>query len=100
MASWRRGKHSLKCRRASGNEVPGISHTDPGAPMTKRGHLAEIARQTLAILDQGSYTAPGGATVSIRAALARALAETVHYAPEDFVEVVRRRDELLRSWPR
>ncbi|MFF9148598.1 TIGR02452 family protein [Streptomyces sp. NPDC014861] len=44
--------------------------------------LREIARQTEAIVASGSYTAPGGRTVSLHEDLAAALAGTRLYGPE------------------
>ncbi|MFF0484707.1 TIGR02452 family protein [Streptomyces sp. NPDC004435] len=44
--------------------------------------LREIARQTEAIVAAGSYTAPGGRTVSLHEDLAAALAGTRLYGPE------------------
>jgi uncharacterized protein (TIGR02452 family) len=68
--------------------------------MPGRKHLAHIARETLDILDKGSYPAPGGGTVCIRESLNEARTGTIHYTPEAFVDVFRQRDELLRDRPR
>jgi uncharacterized protein (TIGR02452 family) len=68
--------------------------------MPRRAHLAEIARETLDLLDQGNYVSPGGARVTIGPLLQQARAGTIHYTPEDFADVHRRRDELLRDLPR
>lgn len=43
--------------------------------------LADVTRQTLAILDSGAYVAPSGARVDIGAAVAAAVAGTVLYRP-------------------
>ncbi|MES2644634.1 MAG: TIGR02452 family protein [Myxococcota bacterium] len=44
--------------------------------------LADVTRQTLAILEAGAYTAPSGARVDIGAAVASAVEGTVLYRPE------------------
>ncbi len=68
--------------------------------MSGRKPLAQIARETLTILETGAYASPGGEVVSICRALENARAGTVHYTPGDFTGVFERRDHLLRSRPR
>lgn len=46
--------------------------------------LAASAADTLRILDEGSYLAPSGARVALGARVARAVAGTVLYRPDDF----------------
>ncbi|MBS1913618.1 MAG: TIGR02452 family protein [Bacteroidetes bacterium] len=48
-----------------------------------REQRAEIAQETLAILQAGHYRHPGGKDVELRDALARARAGSVLYSPED-----------------
>src|SRR3954463_12627680 len=47
-----------------------------------RQHRAQIAQETLTILETGVYTLPDGGTISLRADLERACAGTVCYQPE------------------
>ena len=68
--------------------------------MPSRSQLADIARDTLAILDRGEYVAPSGARVEIAAALEQARSRSVHYTPEMFPEAFCRRDVLLAAAPR
>src|SRR5436305_4501243 len=68
--------------------------------MTSRNQLAQTARETLEVLRAGEYTAPDGSRVDIAEALADARANSVHYAPEAFAGVFRRRDEVLAAAPR
>ena len=65
--------------------------------MANRTRRAQVARETLAILEAGGYTAPSGREVSIRAGLAAARSGSVLYAPARFEEVSRRRDQVLRG---
>ncbi|MBV8075741.1 MAG: TIGR02452 family protein [Planctomycetaceae bacterium] len=65
--------------------------------MASRTRRAEIARETLTILERGSYPDLTGREVSIRAALDTARSGSVLYTPEVFGEVLRRRDALLRG---
>jgi uncharacterized protein (TIGR02452 family) len=46
--------------------------------------LSGIAKQTLAIIERGSYVAPSGKTVDVRAAIDAAVRGTVLYRPHDF----------------
>lgn len=46
--------------------------------------LAGLAKETVAIVERGDYTGPSGQVVSIREAVAAALAGTVLYRPRDF----------------
>jgi len=45
--------------------------------------MKEVARETLEIIDRGSYTAPSGRTVDVRDAIAAAIRGTRVYAPDD-----------------
>jgi uncharacterized protein (TIGR02452 family) len=45
--------------------------------------LTGVAQETLAIVDRGTYVAPSGATVDVRAAIDAALQGTVLYGPDD-----------------
>lgn len=45
---------------------------------------AGVAKETLAILERGSYVAPSGATVVVRAEVDAAVAGTVLHRPDDF----------------
>jgi uncharacterized protein (TIGR02452 family) len=65
--------------------------------MAKRATRAQTARETLTILETGAYLTPGGTRVDVSADLAAACAQSVLYAPADFHEVYRRRDQLLRE---
>jgi uncharacterized protein (TIGR02452 family) len=65
--------------------------------MATRTRRAEVARETLTILERGSYLGPTGREVSIRAALDAARSGSVLYTPEGFDDVLRRRDALLRE---
>lgn len=46
--------------------------------------LAGLAKETVAIVERGSYTCPSGHVVSIREAVDAAIAGTVLYRPDDF----------------
>src|SRR4051794_36015528 len=65
--------------------------------MASRTRRAEVARETLRILERGRYPGPTGQEVFIRSALDAARAGSVLYTPEGFDEVFRRRDALLRE---
>ena len=65
--------------------------------MASRTRRAEVARETLVILERGSYLGPTGPEVSIRAALDAARSGSVLYTPDSFDEVHRRRDAVLRG---
>lgn len=65
--------------------------------MTSRSHFAQLARETLDILDKGEYVAPDGTTVPVADVLRYARDESVHYTPERFAGVFRRRDQLLAA---
>jgi len=68
--------------------------------MTSRSHLAQISRETLAILDRGEYVSPGGSLVNLAEGMGYAKAHSVHYTPEMFAEVFRLRNELLSTAPK
>jgi uncharacterized protein (TIGR02452 family) len=65
--------------------------------MASRTQRSVAARETVEILKRGSYLGPEGRTVSIRIELESARTGTLLHAPEDFNEVFRRRDEILRD---
>src|SRR5262249_40620088 len=67
--------------------------------MSKRTTRAQVAQQTLTILEEGAYLLPGGGRVALGGELAAARSRSVLYRPDDFHEVVRRRDQLLRDRP-
>ena len=81
---------------AGGGKPGGSAHAPGGHAMASRTKRAEIARETLTILEQGGYAIPGGGEVSIRAALDAARTGSALYTPDAFGEVFRRRDALLR----
>ena len=51
--------------------------------------LAGVAKETVAIVERGSYTCPSGQVVSIRAEVEAALAGTVLHRPEDLAGLAR-----------
>jgi uncharacterized protein (TIGR02452 family) len=61
--------------------------------MASRSTRARIARETVEILERGWYDAPDGRRVSLAEPLAHARGQSRLYAPSDFGEVFRRRDE-------
>jgi uncharacterized protein (TIGR02452 family) len=63
--------------------------------MASRSGRAAIARQTIEILERGSYALAGGEEVSIAAPLRAAREGTRHYTPEDFHGLFRQRDAQL-----
>jgi uncharacterized protein (TIGR02452 family) len=65
--------------------------------MSKRTTRAQVAQQTLTILEEGGYVHPSGVRIMFRDDLASARARSVLYTPDDFHEVSRRRDQLLRD---
>src|SRR5262245_61320885 len=67
--------------------------------MSKRRTRAQIAQQTLTILEEGAYRHPSGQRMVIRDELASAHSRSVLYSPDDYHEVFRRRDRLPRDRP-
>jgi uncharacterized protein (TIGR02452 family) len=63
--------------------------------MSKRNTRAKIAQETLDVLANGWYMHPSGQRVQLRDELESARSRSVLYAPEDFPEVFRRRDQQL-----
>lgn len=63
--------------------------------MAKRSLRAQIARETLDILQRGSYTAPSGQLVSIAEALAYARSASLVYSPQQSDKLLQHRDILL-----
>jgi uncharacterized protein (TIGR02452 family) len=80
--------------------VPALTSHDTTGRMTSRNQLAQIGRETLDILDRGEYIAPDGSRVRIADGLTFARANSVHYTPEMFAEVFRRRDEIVAAAPK
>lgn len=68
--------------------------------MDKRAIRAQIARETVAILERGSYTSPFGKVLSIAGELAKARAGSLVYSPERFADILRQRDLLLAQLDR
>jgi uncharacterized protein (TIGR02452 family) len=65
--------------------------------MTSRQGRAQIARETLEILETGSYSSPQGRVVEISSALANAVKGSRLYAPQQFPGVFAARDERLAA---
>jgi uncharacterized protein (TIGR02452 family) len=63
--------------------------------MASKTKLAQTARETIEILERGSYIGPEGREVSIRSELKSARSGTVLHKPDDFEEIFRRRDQIL-----
>ena len=63
--------------------------------MASRKTRAQIAQQTVDILQRGWYTLPDGTTVSLGDSVREAVQRTRHYAPEDFGDVFARRNQIL-----
>jgi uncharacterized protein (TIGR02452 family) len=68
-----------------------------GGDMSKRATRAQVAQETVAILEKGRYPGPAGQPVVLCADLEAARSGSALYQPEDFGEVFRRRDEALRA---
>lgn len=67
--------------------------------MSKRTTRAQIAQQTLSILEEGAYLHPSGGRIPLRDELASARSRSILYSPDDFHEVFQQRDQLLRDRP-
>ena len=63
--------------------------------MASRKTRAQIAQQTVEILERGWYTLPNGTTVSLGDSVRDAVQRSCHYAPGNFADVFARRDQLL-----
>ncbi len=63
--------------------------------MSSRTHRAQIAQETLAILNTGSYRSPSGQIVSIAEALSAARLGSRLYTPDQFADVFQQRDQIL-----
>jgi uncharacterized protein (TIGR02452 family) len=63
--------------------------------MSQRSTRAQIARETLAILEEGRYRSPSGREVAVREAIEAAQARSVLHVPEQFEDVFRQRDRIL-----
>jgi len=67
--------------------------------MASRKTRAEIAQQTVEILERGWYTLPDGTIVSLGDSVRQSVQGSRHYAPGDFGDVFARRDKLLAGSP-
>ncbi len=67
--------------------------------MSTRKGRAETARETLEILETGTYRSPAGRPVEISEALDSAVGESRLYSPQQFPEVNAARDERLAAAP-
>lgn len=65
--------------------------------MANRMKRRSIAKETIEILERGSYVLENGETVDISQALQRSIAETKHFAPEDFEIVLATREKMLEE---
>src|SRR4051812_29859311 len=65
--------------------------------MSKRSTRAQVAQQTLTILEEGAYLHPGSRWIPLRDELVSARSRSVLYAPDHFQAVFRRRDQLLQG---
>jgi uncharacterized protein (TIGR02452 family) len=65
--------------------------------MAKRATRAQVAQETVSILERGHYLTPAGQQVSIRDALASAKARSVLYTPDEFTVVFSRRDQRFKD---
>jgi uncharacterized protein (TIGR02452 family) len=65
--------------------------------MSKRTTRAQIAQETLTILQEGAYLYPSGRRIPLCDELASARSRSVLYAPDHFLEVFQQRDQLLRG---
>lgn len=63
--------------------------------MDKRSIRAQIARETVGILERGAFTSPFGQVVSLATELAHARAGSILYSPERFADILKHRDFLL-----
>ena len=63
--------------------------------MSTRNGRVQVARETLELLEAGSYQSPRGGIVDISEALNQAIGESRLYAPHQFLDVFSRRDEIL-----
>src|SRR4051812_30696833 len=67
--------------------------------MSKRTTRAQVAQETLTILEEGAYLHPNGQRIPLRDELASARSRSVLYSPDRFQEVFQQRDRLLRDRP-
>ena len=66
-----------------GGSWPGLAPSRYNVCMTKIRELrASLARETVAILERGTYTSPNGVVVDLGEEIARAVSGTVEYAPD------------------
>jgi len=60
-----------------------------------RTQRTELAQATLKIIESGTYELPDGSQIDIDDAVSRAISDTIHYAPEDFVDVRAQCEKIL-----
>ncbi len=65
--------------------------------MSNRSGRAQIARETLEILERGGYTSPSGNEIRVDDSLRFARENSVLYTPEMYGDVFKRRDALPRD---
>jgi uncharacterized protein (TIGR02452 family) len=70
-----------------------------GINMASRSQRAQIARETLAILDAGSYQLPDGATIHLAEFLDHARTHSVLYSPDHFSGLAALRNRKLAERP-
>ncbi|MHA1679567.1 MAG: TIGR02452 family protein [Promethearchaeota archaeon] len=63
--------------------------------MSSRMKLAEMARQTLEILEQGFYLDSRGRRVSFQESMTNSIRNTVHYSPDMFPGIIHEKNMLL-----
>jgi uncharacterized protein (TIGR02452 family) len=63
--------------------------------MANRNTRAQIAQQTVEILQRGGYSLPDGTTVSLGDSVHQAVQRSRHYSPDDFGDVFVRRARIL-----
>src|SRR5579884_3973850 len=65
--------------------------------MSSREKRLQIAQETVTILNEGRYLHPSGTRVTLGEELASARSRSVLYAPEQFPQVFRQREQRLRN---
>ena len=64
--------------------------------MSKRTTRAQIAQDTLTILEQGSYRVPSGQRIMLREELELARSRSILFSPDQFNDIAQQRDSLLQ----
>jgi uncharacterized protein (TIGR02452 family) len=62
-----------------------------------RNKRISVANETLKIMEEGGYQNNRNESVDMAAALQQAVANTIHYRPEDFTAVFAQRDQQLKA---